>query len=272
MSKGPEPRPADGAALVVLAYGESPFLSQCLTSLAAQVEQTPIIVATSTPCDHIIMAAKTVGAVVRVNPTHRGIAGDWNFGLHASESRYVTLAHQDDVYSPDFVRQSIKALSASSEAVLAFTGYQEIDDAGVAKSSKISRIKHLIEAVTLGGARSVRGMRLRLYLSFGNPLPCSSVTFDRSRLPQFAFSADYGSNLDWDAWWRLMHARRHLRPRAGAPGGPAPQRAHRHLQAHRRRNAPDGRPGDVPPRLAQAARRRHRADLPRWLLMPCRPT
>lgn len=212
MSPSPDPRPDAGstakscAAVVVLAYGESPFLADCLSSLAAQDEKAPIVVATSTPSNHISRAATAVGAQVKVNPTHRGIAADWNFGLQVSDARYVTLAHQDDVYSPDFVRESLSALSASSDAVLAFTGYQEIDDAGVPKSSKISRIKHLIEAVTLGGTRNVTGARLRLFLSFGNPLPCSSVTFDRSRLPGFAFSPDYSSNLDWDAWWRLMRA------------------------------------------------------------------
>lgn len=212
MPPGPDRPPQSGrrdrssAAVVVLAYGESPFLAGCLASLAAQVEPAPIIVATSTPSHHIDRAAQAVGAEVRINPTHRGIAGDWNFGLQASDARYITLAHQDDIYAPDFVRRSLSALAGSDDAVLAFTGYQEIDDDGAAKTSKISRVKHLIEAVTLGQARRVTGARLRLYLSFGNPLPCSSVTFDLSRLPGFTFSADYSSNLDWDAWWRLMRA------------------------------------------------------------------
>jgi len=58
--------------------------------------------------------------------------------------------------------------------------------------------------MTLGRCRSVRGRRLRAYLSFGNPLPCSSVTFDTKKLRGFRFSSDYASDLDWDAWWRLM--------------------------------------------------------------------
>jgi hypothetical protein len=125
----------------------------------------------------------------------------------APDARFVTLAHQDDVYAADFVAETVIAMT-SFDGVLCFTGYQEVDDAGAPKSSKISRVKHLIELVTLGGTRCVRGLRLRAFLSFGNPLPCSSVTFDRSRLEGFTFSDRFASNLDWDAWWRLMKAGR----------------------------------------------------------------
>ena len=100
--------------------------------------------------------------------------------------------------------QTLAAFAGDDAGVLCFTGYQEIDDAGGVKSSKISRVKHLIELLTLGRSRAVAGARLRAYLSFGNPLPCSSVTFDTKKLRGFRFSSDYASNLDWDAWWRLM--------------------------------------------------------------------
>ena len=127
-----------------------------------------------------------------------------NFALGVADRRYATLAHQDDTYEPDFLAQTLTAFAADSGGVLCFTGYQEIDDLGVAKSSKISRVKHLLELVTLGRSRAVRGSRLRAYLSFGNPLPCSSVTFDTQKLRGFRFSSEYASDLDWDAWWRLM--------------------------------------------------------------------
>jgi len=204
MPPPPEPAPApQDAAAVVLAYGESPFLAGCLASLAAQTVPVRIVVATSTPSDAIARAAAAAGAELLVNPRRAGIAGDWNFGLTATNARFVTLAHQDDTYRPAFTERTLAAFAACPEAVLCFTGYQEVDDAGAPKSSKVSRAKHLIEAVTLGRATRVAGPRLRAYLSFGNPLPCSSVTFDRARLPGFRFGDAYASNLDWEAWWRL---------------------------------------------------------------------
>ena len=189
---------------VVPAFGDSPFLAGCLASLQAQWLPSLVVLTTSTPSDFISAIARESGVEMIVNPQRKGIAADWNFALSVAGRRYATLAHQDDTYAPDFVAQTLSAFAAESGGVLCFTGYQEIDDAGDAKSSKISRVKHLIELVTLGRSRAVRGPRLRAYLSFGNPLPCSSVTLDTRKLRGFRFSSEYSSNLDWDAWWRLM--------------------------------------------------------------------
>lgn len=190
---------------VVLAYGDSPFLSDCLASLDAQTIASRIVIVTSTPSQFISRAARDHGAPMLVNPRREDIAGDWNFGLRATGARHVTLVHQDDTYAPLFLEQTLAAFRRQP-GVLCFTGYQEIDDGGKPKSSKVSRAKHLIERLTLGGRRVVRGLALRAFLSFGNPLPCSSVTFDMARLGAFAFRGDFASNLDWDAWWRLMAA------------------------------------------------------------------
>jgi hypothetical protein len=87
---------------------------------------------------------------------------------------------------------------------MSFTGYQEIDDAGARISSKVSKVTHLLEWTTLGRATTIRPWRMRAFLSLGDPLPCSSVTFDRGRLADFAFSEDWRCNLDWDAWVRIL--------------------------------------------------------------------
>jgi hypothetical protein len=189
---------------VVPTFGDSPYLADCLASLRKQWLSSGIIITTSTPSDFVTAVARDVGVELIVNPNRKGIAADWNFALGVADRRYATLAHQDDTYEPDFLAQTLTAFAAESSGVLCFTGYQEINDLGASKSSKISRVKHLIELATLGRSRAIRGPRLRAYLSFGNPLPCSSVTFDTKKLRGFRFSSDYASNLDWDAWWRLM--------------------------------------------------------------------
>ncbi len=191
-------------AFVVPAHGESPFLEGCLSSLRAQTAPVRIVVTTSTPSPMIDQTARAHAAALIVNPRSMGIAADWNFALNAADADLVTLAHQDDVYRPTFLERTREALEACPGAALCFTGYDEIDDAGHPVSSRISRMKHALEALILGRATRVSPARLRAFLSLGNPLPCSSVTFRRSRLGDFSFSPDYASNLDWDAWLRLM--------------------------------------------------------------------
>ncbi|HEY1878839.1 MAG TPA: glycosyltransferase family 2 protein [Caulobacteraceae bacterium] len=203
-------RLASRHAFIVMAYGDSPFLPACLASIAVQSQRSKTLITTSTPSEFIETCGKAAGTPVIVNPERAGIAGDWNFALRATEVRYVTLAHQDDVYVPTYLARSLDLLGASDDAVLAFTGYYEIDDAGNRRRSRISFAKHALEGAILGTAHEPSARRMRAFLSLGNPLPCSSVTFDRERLTGrmsgFAFSDAFKSNLDWDAWLRLLDA------------------------------------------------------------------
>jgi hypothetical protein len=193
-------------AFVAVAYKDSPFLPQCLASLRAQSVASRLVVATSTPSEPIARGAREVGAELVINPERRSIGADWNFALRAAGTRLVTLAHQDDVYHRDFLARTLGLFERYPTGSLSFTGYREISDAGTARLSKIAAVGALIKAATIGSREIVSGRRLGLYLSFGNPLPCSSVTFDLSRLGSFAFTETLASNLDWDAWWRLHRA------------------------------------------------------------------
>lgn len=144
-------------AFVVLAYKDSPFLRACLASVCAQTRPSAVVIATSTPSPYIEDVAKSFGVQVKVNPLHSGIAGDWAFGLSVTDARYVTLAHQDDVYYPTFAQQTLETFERSAKAALCFTGYEEIDDEGRPKSSKISKIKHLIQFFAIGSREKSKG-------------------------------------------------------------------------------------------------------------------
>jgi len=192
-------------AFVVLAYKDSPFLRACVASVCAQTRPSSVIIATSTPSSYIDEIARSFGVPVKINPVQSGIAADWAFGLSATDARYVTLAHQDDVYYPTFAEQTLETFERSDKAALCFTGYEEIDDEGCPKSSKISKIKHLIQFFAIGSRERVEGRSLHAMLALGNTLPCSTVTYDRRQLAGFQFSTELSSNLDWDAWMSLLN-------------------------------------------------------------------
>ena len=65
----------------VCAYGESPYLDECVRSLLAQTVKSEIILVTSTPNDHIRKCADRYGLRVLVNPEF------WSTAVRAGSPR-----------------------------------------------------------------------------------------------------------------------------------------------------------------------------------------
>ena len=235
--------PGGDHVFVVPAHGDSPFLDACLASLGAQTQPSPVVVATATPSPATETACARHGAGLRVNPDGGGIGRDWNFALAQADARYVTLAHQDDLYRPDFTARTLATFARRPEGALVFTGAEHVDADGRGRPDKLSAVKGLITGAALLGAEVAGPLRRRLLLSLGNPVHCSSVTFDLARSSSgFRFAEDFRSNLDWDAWWRLHRQgeRLPLRPRgAGRPPLPRRDRDHDRALADGARRAED---------------------------------
>ena len=43
-----------------------------------------------------------------INEGEKGIGKDWNFGISKIKTDYVTIAHQDDVYKPNYLEEIVK--------------------------------------------------------------------------------------------------------------------------------------------------------------------
>lgn len=188
---------------VVPAYGDSPHLEACLQSLDGQTTKSRTLIATSTPNRHIRELAQSRGIAVHVNPHRAGIGSDWNFALEVADARWVTLAHQDDIYLPDFVGRTLSSLSRHPDAVLAFCGYDEIEEDRVRPASMLIRIKQaLLELGFVGGSRASTRLFKTNALRFGCAIPCPAVTFDLSATG-LRFRTDLQVDLDWAAWLDL---------------------------------------------------------------------
>jgi glycosyltransferase involved in cell wall biosynthesis len=192
-------------AFVVPAYGDSPFLDDCLRSLREQTMQgSEIVVTTSTPSPFVAAAAARYAAALVINPERAGIASDWNFALAATRADLVTLAHQDDVYAPSYVEAIIGVLLRHPATLIAFCDAAEHTPDGPRAASMNVRVKRWLCARAFGSREylDTRKDKQRL-LAWGNPVNCPSVVFDRRKLAQFRFDLGFASNLDWDAWERL---------------------------------------------------------------------
>lgn len=189
---------------VVCAYGESPFLEDCLLSLSVQTSFSDAVIATSTPNGMIDELAKKFDIPVCVNYGESGIAGDWNFALSCAKTPLVTIAHQDDVYSDHYVEWMFESLNRASRPLLYFTNYGEIRDSAYIDNSTMNSVKRaLLKPLEL---KSLQGSMLvkRGVISLGNSICCPSVTYCVDALPQPIFSSGMRSNLDWEAWERLF--------------------------------------------------------------------
>ncbi|HTY09014.1 MAG TPA: glycosyltransferase family 2 protein [Candidatus Edwardsbacteria bacterium] len=191
-------------SFAVLAYGDSPFLEECLRSLRAQTTGSPIYVTTATPSSFIDRTARRWDVPVCINPRPEGIAGDWTFAYRACTTPYLTLAHQDDLYVAGYAQSCLDAARRCPDPLIIFTDYQEVGDGRVVTHGVNLLVKRALLAAMFGGGRCLsHPRRKRRLLSLGCVIACPSVMFHRRLIGDFAFSPDYQVDLDWDAWTRL---------------------------------------------------------------------
>lgn len=189
-------------AYVVPAYGDSPYLDACLASLAAQRHPSPVIVSASKPGPRVRALADRHGVRYVEHDTETGIGRDWNKALAATNAQWVTLAHQDDVYLPEFGERVLAAARRVPEALLISTDYAELVGQDVRNWTPRLIVKRiLIEVGYLGRPRVSRAGAKRRLLRFGCPIACPAVTLRASSVP--GFDERMRTNLDWDAWLRL---------------------------------------------------------------------
>ncbi len=188
----------------VCAYGDSPLLEDAVKSALNQTERPEIVIATSTPSEFISGVAAKYGVRLAVNPEKQGIAADWNFALSCAETPYALIAHQDDVYFPEYAARVSAALDRHPEAAIVFTDYCDLLSDGRFHSRRLYLVikRLLLWPFYLKEAYSSLFFK-RLALRFGNPICCPSVTYRLEKLGDRRFDRSYSVNLDWAMWLAL---------------------------------------------------------------------
>lgn len=189
---------------VICAYKESPYLEECVASLQKQSVGSHIMLATSTPNEYIRDICARHGIDMHINEKkNQGIAGDWNFALSCAKTELVTLAHQDDVYLPQYTEEMLRRISDVKKPLLYFCDYDELRKGQAVHDNTLLRIKRMLlsplKIQALAGNRFFK----RRVLSLGNPICCPSCTFVCSQIEFPLFEAGFGSNLDWQTWEML---------------------------------------------------------------------
>lgn len=187
---------------VILAYKESPYLEYCIKSTVNQAIKSHVIIATTTPNDHIKSLAKKYQLEIVVGK-HTNIGGDFDFAIHAADTPLVTVAHQDDIYSPSYSEKVISAHQKHRDSSIIFTDYYELRHGKKVYSNLNLRIKRflLIPARLKNTLKSK--FAKRQILRFGCSICCPAVTFVINNCPEKIFASNFKCNVDWHAWETL---------------------------------------------------------------------
>jgi len=186
-------------------YGAASGLGLLIRSLRSQTgRRSAILLASSTPSPELEEFARRHGLPLHINPRRIDIATDWNFALAVAETALVTLAHQDDVFAPDYLARLSGALSRHPGAVIAFSDYSEHSPEGERPTNINLRIKRALSRRAFRTRECLTETRDKLrLLSLGNPICCPSVMLNRATLGEFHFPQGFQTNLDWMAWLQL---------------------------------------------------------------------
>lgn len=194
--------PADHT-FAICAYKTSPYLKNCIESLLEQTEQASILLATSTPNDHIASLADRYEIPLVVRDGTPGIGVDWNFALASTDKPLVTIAHQDDWYHPDYLSEMLDKINLASDPLLYFTNYAELRDDSFVEDNRLLSVKRrMLKQLEDPAKWSNCKVRCRA-LSLGSPICCPSVTLVKAKTDPDIFLSELQSNLDWEAWANL---------------------------------------------------------------------
>lgn len=189
---------------IILAYKESPYIAECMQSLLGQTISSEILLATSTPSEFLENISAKYNIPLIINSEQRGIAADWTFAYNRSGTKYVTLAHQDDKYCPQYTEIVLASAAMTSRNLIIFTDYCEMINGKLRPFNPLPIVKRLILLFFFSCKSSISSSRwLRLMLSFGNPVCCPSIMYNRHNIGPFEFNRSFTMNLDWEAGLRL---------------------------------------------------------------------
>ncbi len=188
---------------VICAYKESAYLEQCIQSLKEQSVQSNVIMVTSTPNQYLENMSEKYQISLYVNKGEGGITQDWNFALSVADTKYATIAHQDDIYEPEYTEKMVARLEKCRHPLIAFCDYQELRNGIKAHDTPMLKIKRMMMLpLRLSFLENNRFVRRRM-LSLGDPICCPSVTFCMENVEKPVFQHGFRSCEDWEAWEKL---------------------------------------------------------------------
>ncbi len=190
---------------VVSAYKETPHLEDCIQSLLQQTVKTTILISTSTLNEYIVGIAEKYQLKIVVNHGLAGCANDWNYGFNHAQTALVTIAHQDDIYDPDFSKEVLAYANKGKKPLVIYTDYYEIRNNKKQVVNVLLTIKRLLNIpMLLPKSWSKKWVRRRV-LSFGNAISCPTVTLNKELLHENPYDTEFKCSCDYMTWTKIAY-------------------------------------------------------------------
>lgn len=192
----------DDHTFAICAYKESPYLEDCILSLISQTIKSNIIIETSTPNNYIESLAKKYNIEMIINP-NSGIAKDWNYAYDNCKTKLVTIAHQDDIYEPNYLESILEYANTTTNPIIFFTDYYEIRNGESVSNNLNLKIKRVMNyPFTKRRNRNNVKLRQRI-LSFGDSISCPTVTLAKNKCGVSPFDLNFKCSVDYKTWSKL---------------------------------------------------------------------
>lgn len=198
---------------VVCAYKESPYIEECIESLVQQTIPSRIIVATSTPGEYLQKLCEKYQIAYCIREGKPNISLDWEFALSVADTEYVTIAHQDDVYEPEYVESVLSIIEKEEreyhrQPLILFSDYKELIGNERMENRTNLKIKRVLLAPLKNPRRQERVFWKRWVIRYGNAICCPSVTYHMTAIRKYMqqdgrtqiFQKHFRSNVDWETW------------------------------------------------------------------------
>lgn len=189
----------------ICAYGESAFLEDCIRSVLDQKYDSQVIICTSTPNECIRTLGERYKLSLFINDESLGIASDWDFALQSASTPLVTIAHQDDIYCPQYSSKMVELFEQNDDALILFSDYGELrGDERIDVNLNLRIKRMLLKGLRRRGALSSTSEKLGL-LRFGSPISCPAVTYNMQEIKVPLFDRSFKCSIDWRTWEQLSH-------------------------------------------------------------------
>ncbi len=137
-----------------------------------------------------------------INETNVGAEGNFTKCIQAAEGDYCAIAHADDLYNPNYISTSIKALEAHPDCVASFCGAYEVDASGVTTGERFYPSELKDKEISILSLNDLLGLTFK----YANFITCPSVMV-RSNVYKnnikFWNGERFKSSADLDVWLRL---------------------------------------------------------------------